>query len=43
MHRDPRTGALHEYVFCEMVHALRDMALRKIEEWDGRDWASSGK
>jgi len=41
MHRDPRSLALDEHVFCEVVHAFSDMALGEIKERDGRDGASS--
>ena len=41
MHRDPGALAFHNDVFCEMVQPFCDMALRKVEERDGRDGTSS--
>ena len=37
MHRDPRAIAFLEHVFHEAKQAFCDMAVRKVNERDGRD------
>ena len=32
MHRDPGALAFHNHVFCEVIQALGDMTLRKVEK-----------
>jgi hypothetical protein len=35
VHRDPGALAFDNNVFCEVIQALCDMTLRKVEKWCG--------